>query len=435
MNSIRKLIPNWLKNIYHFKMAVLANIYYGFPGKKMRVIGITGTNGKTTTAMLLASILKESGKKVGMLTTVRFTIGDKEIANKLNMTTVKPFLLQKYLKTMLKEGCTDIVLEVTSHAVAQHRVWGINFNTIALTNITHDHLDYHQTFENYKNAKKRLFLLPHNVTVLNKDDDSFAEFSKASVSKVIAYSTERGDADVASRKVLTEPNGTDFTLLTSSGQIAVSLNLPGKFNVSNALCASSVAEGLKLPLTIVKNGLEAVLQVPGRMEKVTIPEAKGRLNFSVIIDYAHTPDALEKAIMAIRPATKGKLIAVYGATGDRDKLKRPVLGEIGGRLADIVIITDEEPYGEDPMVIINEVSAGVEKGATKERPKKLNETFFVIENRLEAIEKAVKLAGSGDVVLVTGMGDQSYKVINGHKYPWSDREAVQAVLRQRLMRG
>lgn len=435
MFSIRKLIPNWMKNIYHYNVAVLAGLYYGFPSRQMRVIGVTGTNGKTTTCMLIASILREADKKVGMLTTVRFAIGEKEIANKLNMTTVQPFLLQKYLSQMRKAGCTDIVLEVTSHAIAQHRIWGIKFQTLALTNITHDHLDYHETFENYKNVKKQLFAQPHEISVLNKDDDSFDEFSKETVGKVVSYTIEGGGADIASRKVLTEPGGTDFTLLTSSGQIAVSLKIPGKFNVSNALCAAAVAETMKLPLQIIKNGLEAVEQVPGRMEKVSVPEAKGRINYSVIIDYAHTPDALEKALLALRPATKGKLIAVYGATGDRDKTKRPVLGEIGGRLADIAIITDEEPYGEDPMKIIDEVAAGVEKGGAGGRRKKKGETFFIIENRLEAIEKAVKMAGSGDVVLVTGMGDQSYKVIKGKKFPWSDREAVQAVIRQRVMRG
>lgn len=428
---IRNNFPG-LVNFYHLLRAIAANIVYGFPAKKMRIIGITGTNGKTTSCFLLASILRAAGKKVGMLSTVRFTIGSQEIANDLNMTTVDPFLLQKYLKKMLDHGCTNVVLEVTSHAIDQHRIWGINFEALGITNITHDHLDYHETFEQYAETKKKLFVMPHKISALNRDDESFTKFEQAATGKKIVYGIEHKEVDVTARKILTEPGGTAFTLVTSSGQQAVGLKLTGKFNVANALCAASLALGLNLPLGKIKEGLEEMPQVPGRMERVSVPEAKGRLNFSVIIDYAHTPDALEKVLTAIRPAVKGKLIAVYGVTGDRDKSKRPILGEIGGRLSDIVIITDEEPYTEDPKAIIEAVAAGVPKGATKEKPKELGEMFFKVPSRMDAIEKAIKMAGSGDVVVITGMGDQSYKVVGTHKVPWSDRDVVQAILRKRL---
>ena len=430
--QIRNLSPVWLINFYHLLQAVAANIAYGFPARKMRVTAITGTNGKTTSCFFLASILRAAGRKVGMLTTVRFTIGSQIIANDLNMTTVNPFLLQKYLKKMLQHGCTDIVLETTSHAIDQHRIWGINFTAIGITNITHDHLDYHGTFAGYIETKKRLFTLPHKVSVLNRDDESFEQFEQTAVGKKIVYALEHKDVDVTARKILSEPGGTAFTIISSAGQQAVGLKVPGGFNVLNALCATSLALGLDIPLSYIKKGLEDVAQVPGRMEKVNVAEAKGRLNFSVIIDYAHTPDALEKAFAAIRPAVKGKLIAVYGATGDRDKAKRPVLGEIGGRMADIVFITDEEPYTEEPGKIIEAVAEGVPKGATKERPKELGKTFFKIQSRMDAIGKAIDMAGSGDIVFITGMGDQSYKVIGSQKVPWSDRDVVQAMLRKKL---
>lgn len=431
---LRKILPQSAINFYHLLQAVAANVIYGFPARKMRVIGITGTNGKTTTAFLLASILRASGKTVGMLTTVRFTIGSQEIANNLNMTTVNPFLLQKYLKQMLRHGCTDIVLETTSHSIAQHRIWGINYTAIGLTNISHDHLDYHGTFKQYLETKKELFKLPHEVSVLNKDDASFDEFAEAAQGKKITYGLQDKDADVTARKILTEPTGTTFTLVTQVGQQAVQLKIPGEFNVANALCATSLALGLKIPLVKIQKGLEEVAQVPGRMERVNIPEAKGRLNFSVIIDYAHTPDAMEKVFLALKPAVRGKLIAVYGATGDRDKSKRPILGELGGHYADVVIITDEEPYTEDPQKIIEEVAAGVPKGAVKGRPKKKDDNFFIMRNRMDAIGKAIDMAGSGDVVLITGMGDQSYKVVGNSKVPWSDRDVAQAMMRKKLTR-
>lgn len=428
---LRKILPQEAINFYHLLQSVLANILYGFPSRKMRIIAITGTNGKTSTAFFVASILRAGARKVGMLTTVRFAIDKQEIANKLNMTTVNPFLLQKYLKKMYRAGCTDVVLEVTSHSIAQHRIWGIEFDTVALTNISHDHLDYHGTIEQYVATKKRIFS-DANVIVLNKDDRYFAHFAKGAKKKIITYGLEEKDVDVTARKILSEPTGTTFTLLTSAGQQAIRLQTPGRFNVANALCATSMALGQNISLSDIKTGLENVALVPGRMERVVIPEAKGRLNFSAIIDYAHTPDALEKVLLALRPATRGKIIAVYGATGDRDKSKRPVLGEIGGRLADIVIITDEEPYTEDPQVIIDAVVAGVEKGSEKGTAKKLGENFFVIKNRMDAIGKAVDMAGSGDVVVVTGMGDQSYKVVGQEKVPWSDRDIVSAMLRKKI---
>jgi UDP-N-acetylmuramoyl-L-alanyl-D-glutamate--2,6-diaminopimelate ligase len=432
---IKKLVPRWVINLYHWKMAVLANIIYGFPSKGMRVIGITGTNGKTTTSFMVRSILMAAGRQTGMLTTVSFSFGDQLVQNQMNMTTISPFLMQKYLKQMRRAGCTDVVLETTSHAIDQYRIWGIHYEVLALTNITHDHLDYHGTMAQYVATKKKLFAKPHRVSVINNDDPAFDDFWHLTgmAGRKISYGLEHRGVDVTARKVLTEGVGTLLTLVVPQGQVAVDLHLPGEFNVSNALCAAAIALGLDIPLNIIKEGLETVTQVPGRMEQVTLPDIKTKLPFTVILDYAHTPDALEKVYKALRGSVKGRIISVLGATGDRDKTKRPILGALAGRFADIAIITDEEPYTEDPKEILEAVAIGVPRGATKERPKKVDETFFKVTQRLGAIEKAIDLAEKGDLVLVTGMGDQSYRVVGREHVPWSDREAIQSALRQRAL--
>mgnify|MGYP001603549463 CR=1 FL=1 len=427
---IKSVVPRWLVSIYHWKLAALANIIYRFPSRGMRVIGITGTNGKTTTCFLLRSILAASGRKVGMLTTVSFGFDGKQVQNQLNMTTISPFLMQKYLRQMRRAGCTDVVIETTSHAVSQHRIWGLHFDALALTNISHDHLDYHGTMEQYKAVKLKLFSLPHRLSVVNRDDEAFDEFWREPAGQKRSFGLASRDADVTAKKILTEGVGTLFTLVAAEGQIAVDLRLPGEFNVANALCASALALGLGADLANIKKGLETVEQVPGRMESVTLDDAKGKLPFTVIVDYAHTPDALEKVYKALKPSVRGRLISVLGATGDRDKTKRPLLGALAGRFADIVMVTDEEPYTEDPAQIIEAVAAGVPRGAGKGRDMKLGHNFFKVPQRVDAIEKAITMAERGDVVLITGMGDQSYKVVGTRHIPWSDREVVQAALRR-----
>lgn len=429
---LKSIMPRWLVSIYHWKLAVLASVIYGFPSRGMRVIGITGTNGKTTTCFLLRSILMASGRKVGMLTTVSFGFGDKLVQNRLNMTTISPFLLQKYLRQMRRAGCTDVVIETTSHAISQHRIWGLKFDALALTNISHDHLDYHGTMEQYKAAKLKLFALPHRLSVVNRDDEAYDDFWQAPAGQKRSFGLVARDADVTARKILTEGVGTLFTLVAAEGQTAVDLRLPGEFNVANALCASGLALGLGVDLAYIKKGIETVEQVPGRMESVTLDPAKSKMPFTVIIDYAHTPDALEKVYKALKPSVRGRLISVLGATGDRDKTKRPLLGALAGRFADIVLVTDEEPYTEDPARIIEEVAAGVPRGAGKKHDMKLGHNFFKVPQRVDAIEKAITMAERGDTVIITGMGDQSFKVVGNRHIPWSDREAVVSALRKRV---
>ena len=267
---LRKIVPRWMINIYHWKMAWLANLIYGFPSKGMRIIGVTGTNGKTTTCFLLRSILMAAGREVGMLTTVAFGFGKKLEQNQLNMTTVSPFLLQKYLQRMRRMGCTDVIIETTSHAVTQHRICGLRYDALALTNITHDHLDYYGSMAQYVATKRALFEKPHRLSVLNRDDESFGEFWKLPAGRKLSYGL-KNNADVTARKVLGEARRTVFTLVTPQGQTAVDLHLPGEFNVANALCAAALALGLDISLPKIKEGLEAQGQVAGRMEKVAVP--------------------------------------------------------------------------------------------------------------------------------------------------------------------
>ncbi len=415
-NYIRKKMP-YVVEWSHLLRGILAYYLFGMAPKKLKVIGVTGTNGKTTTCYLTASMLEQAGYKVGMATTTNFKIGSKEWVNKTNMTTMSPFVLQKLLRDMVRAGCQYAIIETTSHAIKQYRNWGIRYLVVAMTNVTHEHLDYHKTFKDYLETKLQLFQKKPKVSVVNADDPNFDKFTKFTTGRLLTYSKQRR-ADITARKILPAVDGTIFTLVTPTVQTTVDLHLPGDFNVSNALCAASIGYGLQIDITDIKNGLEKVSNIPGRLEKVD----KGQ-DFTVMIDYAHSPDALEKLYSTLKPNVKGKMIVVLGSCGDRDKTKRPIMGSIAGYFADIVIITDEEPYTEDPKEIIKQVASGVPKGR---KGKKIVEgkDFFRIDDRREAIQKALQLAGKGDLVVITGMGAQEYRVVGNKKIPWSERKIV-----------
>ena len=395
---------------------------YGMPSKRLRVIGVTGTNGKTTTCHMIASILEASGEKVGMATTTSFQINEKKWTNTTNMTTMSPFALQKLLSQMAAAGCTYAVVETSSHAISQYRNWGIRYFAVAMTNVTHEHLDYHKTFSDYVEAKTKLFQMHPRVAVANADDQNYRKFLQYPAGKKYTYS-QSSRAEITARKVMPNPNGTFFTLVFPTVQIAIDLNLIGLFNVSNALCAAAVCYGLDISPENIKKGLELVKSVPGRMEKVDTGQ-----DFTVMIDYAVTPDSLEKLYTTLRPSVTGKIIAVLGSCGDRDKTKRPLMGAVAGRLCDYVIVTDEEPYTEDPRDIIEQVASGVPKG--KKTPLKLGEDYFKIDNRRDGIAKALSLAKRGDLVAITGMGAQEFKVVGKKHLPWSDRKVITEELRK-----
>lgn len=434
---LRQLFPQQARNYYHLVMAILAAKLNGSPAKKLRVIGVTGTNGKTTTAYMIASILESAGRKVGMTTTVSFKIGDQIVENNLKMTTVSPFLLQKLLKQMVTAGCEDVVLEVTSIALEQHRLWGIPFHAVVFTNLTHDHLDYHGNMTAYRQAKEKLFQNRPALSVVNADDPAAEAFLKYPANRTATYGI-KNPATVTAKKLYAKPGGTDFVLLVGQRQATINLPLPGAFNVSNALAAASIGLGLGYSLERVIDGLHNVTAVPGRMEVIDAGQG-----FTVIVDYAHTPDALQKVYETIKPTVRGKLISVLGATGRRDKTKRPILGALAGRYADFVLVTNEDPYDEDPLAIIDAVVEGVPRGRPKRGRMKVNKESEVslkyrdtgedlwwwrIPDRREAIAKALSMARPQDVVLVTGKGAEKVMAVGDKLVPWSDRQVLEELL-------
>lgn len=427
IKSIKKFLRPFVSEKFilwtHKVRAVIAALYYGYPSKRLKVIGVTGTNGKTTVCHLIDSILEEAGFKVAIATTIDFKIGSDKTVNEYKMTTLSPFFLQKFLRDAVSAGCQYAIVETTSHALKQNRVWGIKYHGAVLTNITHDHLDYHKTYAEYKEAKMQLFANNPKFSIINADDDAANDFAKMIAGKTYLYGLDN-KSDITARKVIMEPNGSLITAITPDGQIPINLSIPGKFNIYNALAAIGAGLAEDLELSTIKKALEKVTGISGRMEQINCGQ-----DFGVIIDFAHTPDGLQKVFEAVQNMTKGRIIHVGGATGNRDKTKRPILGSLAGRYADVAIVTDEDPYNEDPKEIIEQVSEGVVRGATKEDPKVLDENFFKILNRKAAIIKALNLANKGDVVLITGKGAETKMAVGENQFiPWSDREVVEEVL-------
>ncbi len=435
--SLRAILPQSTLNFYHQAGAWLANVINGYPSRRLRIIGVTGTNGKTTTCHLITAILEASGRRVGMATTVDFKIGGVLTENNSKMTVVNPFALQRLLRQMVQQGCQDAVLETTSIALDQHRLFGIRFDVAVFTNLTHDHLDYHQTMERYRQAKEKLFSHRPALSVINTDDPAAPQFLRHSANRTLTYGITE-PADLMAKKIYGRTGGTDFVLLLGQRQATINLSLPGVFNVYNALAAAGVGLGLGCSLEQVVAGLHSVESVPGRMEVVEAGQG-----FAVIVDYAHTPDALQKVYETIKPTVRGRLISVLGATGNRDKAKRPILGALAGRYADYVIVTNEDPYDEDPAEIIDAVAAGVPRGRPKrgrykvnregEIPFKYKESgeeiwWWRILDRKEAIKKALELARPQDVILVTGKGAEKIMVVRGKHLPWSDRAVLEELL-------
>ncbi|MBI2263304.1 UDP-N-acetylmuramoyl-L-alanyl-D-glutamate--2,6-diaminopimelate ligase [Candidatus Berkelbacteria bacterium] len=421
-NYFRNFLPPSFILFFHKLRGFAAALIYGFPGRKIKVIGVTGTNGKTTTCHLIAAILEEAGYKVGMTTTIDFKIGKKVWPNLTKMTVVSPFLLSKMLSLMVKNKCDFAVLETTSHAIKQYRNFGIPYFAVVLTNLTHDHLDYHQSFAEYRETKGRLFAHNATVHVVNKDDKEADYFLSFKARQKITYGL-LNHPDVLAKKILTEPGGSLFTAITPQGQITIDLPLPGRFNLENALAAIAATTALGIDLTVIKKALEKTPTIAGRMEKI-----ENNKGFTVLVDYAHSPDAFNKIYQTLLQIKKGRIIHVFGATGDRDKTKRPIMGAIAGRFADFIILTDEDPYSEDPAKIIEEVAKGVPRGATKQKPMVEGKNFWLILDRKEAIQKAISLAQKDDIVIITGKGAEEFMVVGDKKVPFSDREVARELL-------
>ena len=432
INFLRKIIPRKMMLWYHKTLAILSVVIYGLPTNKMKVIGVTGTNGKTTTVNLITAILVEADKKTGMISTVNFRMRNKQWLNTSKITTFGRFKLRKLLKKMLRAGCEYVVIEVSSHAIAQHRVWAINFDTCVLTNLTHDHLDYHKDIEEYKKTKAQIFCdmvsarRKHKTpkcSILNKDSRVFDYFNQFKGDKNLSYGLSRG-ADIKAENIKLSPSGSSFKVITPEGNIQLCTKLVGEFNVYNTLAAIAFAICNGIPLKTAKKALEKFEGVPGRMEKVQ----EGQ-DFTVIVDYAHTPDAFQKIFENIKKMTEGRIISVFGATGDRDRSKRPELGKIAAKYSHYIFLTLEDPASEDPVDIINDIEPGLISAN-----KKNNIDYFKIVDRREAIKRAFSCAAPGDIVFLLAKGHETVMVMKNKKIPWDDRQVAREELRRLLKR-
>jgi UDP-N-acetylmuramoyl-L-alanyl-D-glutamate--2,6-diaminopimelate ligase len=398
-------------------LAQMSAAFFGHPSRELQLIGITGTNGKGTTAALIEAILTRAGRRTGLIGTLGAKMGDKEID--LGRTTPEAPQLQGLLREMVDAGITHAVMEVASHGLTLHRVDGCRFRAAVFTNLTQDHLDFHGSMDEYRHAKQRLFEMvdADGVAVVNADDAAASSMIRSTPARVITYGVVQA-ADIRAEDVALATDGTTFTVLTPSGPTQVRSRLRGKFNVYNALAAVSTAMTQGVGRDVAAAALADFPGVPGRFEAVDEGQP-----FAVIVDYAHTPDSLENVLRTAREFTRGRVVAVFGAGGDRDRTKRPVMGRIAAALADTAIVTSDNPRSEDPMVIIDEIMAGVRGPMSEVR-------IEVEPDRRKAIVRAVGIAQPGDVIVIAGKGHEPYQEINGIKHPFDDRLAAREALRQ-----
>ena len=421
---VKKLIPirifKKIEPYGHLAEAVLMNIRYGFPGRKLRVIGVTGTNGKTTTAFMIHRLLHESGIKAALLTTVANGIGNVIIPQAEHITTAQSGILQKKLKEYVAAGVEWVVIETSSHSLAQHRVWGIPYEIAVMTNITHEHLDYHGTFKNYVEAKRRLFKIANRngfqYGVVNNQDPS-ADLFVSTVANSTTYGI--GQGELSANKVRLAADHSSYVASIAKDSYEIRVNMPGKFNISNSLAAIAVGRKLGLSKNQIEKGIAALPGVEGRMN--VIDEGQ---KFQVIVDFASTPDAFERFFQSVRPLTKGKMIAVFGSAGRRDEVKRSTQGNIAGRYADIVIVTEEDDRDVDGQQILNQIAAGAKKAGKKE-----NENLFKILDREEAIGFAMtQVTSPNDIVVLLGKGHEKTIERADGTYPWNEAEVARAAL-------
>ena len=424
VQGVRKVLPSQavraVEEVYRRGRVNLISARYGNPARSLRVIAVTGTNGKTTTACFINEILKEAGMKTAMFTTALIEVAGEAQLNDLNATVASTTRMQQFFRDAKKAKVDYVILEITSHALHQHKLSTVPIEVAVMTNLTQDHLDYHKTMEAYAAAKGILFASNPSYIVLNRDDEWFDFFDKYPASKQkITYGAHE-DAEAKINKVTLYKKGSEAEILIDhQTELELATALPGKFNVYNMVAAASVAYVLGVKLVDIVEGVANLEGVPGRFERVV----EG-LGYDVIVDYAHTPDALEKLLEAAKALTKNRVILVFGATGDRDKGKRPIMGEIAARYADRIILTDDESYNEDPQAIRDQVLEGIVAG-------KGDGMTLEIGDRKEAIEKALSIAKKGDTILITGMGHEQYRIVNGERLPWNDGDVVRELTEDR----
>ena len=427
---VKKMIPTGvfraIEPTGHLVEAMIMTTKYGFPGRKLKVIGVTGTNGKTTTSFMIHTMLHNAGVKSALITTVGYGIGDDLIHQKQHVTSPKAGVLQQRLKTFAEAGVEWVVLETSSHGLAQNRVWGVPYQIAVMTNITHDHLEYHGTFERYLNAKTKLFKIANKhglrFGVANAEDPNADAFLKF-VDNKATYGIKKGN--LQARNVNLKADGTTYVAVVDNDSYEIKVNIPGEFNVSNSLAAIAVGRKIGLSKQQIEQGIAALKTVEGRMNLINAGQ-----NFKVIVDFASTPDGYQKFFESMRPLVKGKLIAVFGSAGRRDETKRAQQGLIAGKYADVVILTEEDDRDEDGSVILGQIAEGAIKQGKKE-----HKDMFIVHNREEAIGFAMTLAKSkDDAVVLLGKGHEKTIERADGEYPWDETEAVRAALESLLKR-
>lgn len=399
-----------LKNYYHWSKAVAASVFYGFPSHKLITVGVTGTDGKTTTATLLYHILSEAGYKTLLVSTIGAYMHGKYFETGLHTTTPSSFEIQRLLKKAVENGMTHAVLEVTSHALDQNRVWGIPFDIGIVTNVTREHLDYHKTYKKYIRAKQKL-LECSKLAIINKDDSSFSSFTKAiPETKLLTYSLDDTSATICAK---TSPFKT---------------KLIGEFNRQNVLAAVLAAQNLGISNEVIKKSIEVFEPPAGRQELIYDKK------FRIMVDFAHTPNSFLKVLPVVRERTKGRLIHIFGSAGQRDAGKRPLMGEASSEFADVIILTAEDPRRESVDEINSQIENGFIPGFSLldsvvvdiKTPK----SYFKINQRYEAIEKAIAIAKPLDTILITGKGHEKSMNLDGVEIPWDDKKETLAILKK-----
>jgi UDP-N-acetylmuramoyl-L-alanyl-D-glutamate--2,6-diaminopimelate ligase len=411
-SSVKKVIPRQafkkIEPYGHLTEAVLEQTIMGFPARGLKVIGVTGTDGKTTTCTLVTQMLRHNGYKVAMMTTISVDYGDGRgpQPNPSRMTTLGSMALIKQLKKIKAAGVDWLVLETTSQALAQHRVWSIPYTVAVMTNLSHEHLDYHGTFERYRDAKRMLFKQTNRnrrglrVGVANADDPN-GHFFASDIKNPVLYGLDKGDLRATDIKLT--PQGSHYTANYKGQSYQIDCHLPGSFNVYNSLAAIGVGQAIGLTPIQIETGIASLHAVEGRMTRVD----EGQ-DFGVIVDYAHTPESFEKIFKEVRPLAKGRLIAVFGSAGRRDEAKRAEQGQVAGRDCEIVIVTEEDNRDMDGPAILQQIASGAIKAG-----KTTNKDLFLVPEREDAVQKAVGLAKKGDIVLLLGKGHEKSILTNG----------------------
>ncbi len=398
--------------------AKICAAFYGHPERNLKIIGVTGTNGKTTSCFILKSILDKLGHKTGLLGTVKNIVGDKEYPAAL--TTPDCYELFGLFKEMVDCECEYCVMEVSSQALDQRRVDGVHFAASIFTNLTRDHLDYHGSFENYRAAKQMLFK-NSDIAVLNIDDDSAEAMVEGTDCKKITFSVNNNHCDYSAKNIRNSASGVKYELVSNNNIGRVKFAVPGNFSVYNSMGAAVCLIEMGMDFKTVLDALAECTGVPGRMEVVPTDTP-----YTVLIDYAHTPDGLENVLGTVREITEGKVIVVFGCGGDRDKTKRPLMGEIAVRMADVAVITSDNPRSEDPETIIEDITAGLGRHGAR---------VIVDSDRTGAIKKALESAQAGDIVVLAGKGQETYQILASGKIHYDEREVVAQILSEKAVEG